>query len=214
MTNKSRKHGTFRPTLKALVQQNDAKAVEQISRKGFASFRFGDLKAAITNLTKLRGIGPATASLMLSVLHPERAPFFSDELFRWAFFEPRKGNGWDRPIKYTEKEYKMLYQKVNELRERMGASAVDAEKVAFVLGKGDLSRMPAKEDAAKHSKHEANEDAHEEKRPERIGVTKTKRALPNDRLLTKDKAGSANKTTRVDTADSNSVRRSKRQRRK
>ena len=92
-------------------------------------------------MTKLKGIGPATASLLLSVYEPHTAPFFSDELFRWCFFEEGKGKGWDREIKYNLKEYLDLYGKVQELRERFkkdyrrGISAVEIEKVAYVLGK-------------------------------------------------------------------------------
>ena len=77
-----RKHGTFRPTLKALVQQNEAKQVESTTRKGFAEFSGDKSTDALKTLTTLRGIGPATASLLLSVYDPDNAPFFSDELFR------------------------------------------------------------------------------------------------------------------------------------
>jgi len=89
----------------------------------------------------LKGIGPATAALLLSTSDLEKMPFFSDELFRWALWENKSGAGWDRKIKYSIKEYSELKEKVDGLRERVGKGAVEAEKVAYVLGKreADLS---------------------------------------------------------------------------
>lgn len=89
----------------------------------------------------MKGIGPATAALLLSTGDPDKLPFFSDELFRWAFWENKSGAGWDRKIKYSVKEYCELKEKVDEMRARIGKGAIEAEKVAYVLGKreADLS---------------------------------------------------------------------------
>jgi hypothetical protein len=84
---------------------------------------------------KLKGIGPATAALLLSTYEPEELPFFSDELFRWAFWKDAPGSRWDRKIKYSLKEYRDLVARVDELRDRLGKGALEAEKVAYVLGK-------------------------------------------------------------------------------
>lgn len=143
-------HGKFRPTLRALVQQNGESDVENTTSEAFASYSASpknatDVKSAINTLAKLRGVGPATASLLLSVFDSETAPFFSDELYRWCMFEPGNGKGWDRTIKYNLKEYQELCGKVDSLRERfrkdheIRLSAVDIEKVAYVLGKQDAS---------------------------------------------------------------------------
>lgn len=98
---------------------------------------------ALTQLCKLKGVGPATASLLLSVYDPVHAPFFSDELFRWICWDEKAG--WDRKIKYDAKEYRMLCEGVQVLVERFGSrvegadgkevQAVELEKVAYVLGK-------------------------------------------------------------------------------
>lgn len=79
--------------------------------------------------------------MLLSTSDPEKLPFFSDELFRWAFWENKSGAGWDRKIKYSVKEYRELKEKVDEMRVRIGEGALEAEKVAYVLGKreADLS---------------------------------------------------------------------------
>lgn len=103
-----------------------------------------DYGKSITALNKLKGIGPATSSLLLSCYDPVRVPFFSDELYRYLHWEDAKSKGWDRKINYTIKEYKTLFERVAELRERLekqsgiGVSAVDIEKAAYVLGKNVL----------------------------------------------------------------------------
>lgn len=143
-----------------MVQQNDAKAVEDATRSAFAEFAESKTKDAVKTLTTLRGIGPATASLILSVCNLERAPFFSDELFRWAFFDSGKGNGWDRRIKYTAREYTELYDKVQQLLGRLEVSAVDAEKVAYVLGTEGVLGQSAQKDMGKSTKRKADEMDH------------------------------------------------------
>ena len=121
-----------------LVRDNPARNVEAITTSAFKDYAAGkDALKALKTLTQLRGIGPATASLLLSVLDPDEVPFFSDEVFRWTHWdEPgsAKGGGWDRVIKYTVKEYKEVVERVGEVRERLGVRALDVEKVAYVLG--------------------------------------------------------------------------------
>ncbi len=114
-------------------------------------------------MTKLKGIGPATASLLLSTYDPVKVPFFSDELYRYLHFEDAKTKGWDRKIKYTNREYKELFSKLQTLRSRLEkeskqqVSAVDIEKMAYVLGK----------EAASSTKSPPNEKDAEEDREAR-----------------------------------------------
>lgn len=154
----SRSHGTYRPRLKSLVQQNPATDVKDATREAFNCYNSATPNAAIAKLTALKGIGPATASLLLSVYTSE-APFFSDELYRWAFFESgdTKGRGWDRPIKYNGKEYAALFNRVQELRERLQVSAVEAEKVAYVLGKGEATATSSGQKLEKSRKRKAEQ---------------------------------------------------------
>ncbi|KAF3052516.1 hypothetical protein E8E11_011506 [Didymella keratinophila] len=130
------KHGTFRPTLMGLVKSNPADTIKETTQSAFAE---PDVMKALKILTSLRGIGPATTSLLLSVHQPDTVPFFSDELFRWSQWDAagKKGDdkGWDRKIKYNVGEYKEVLKSMGELRKRLGVRAVDAEKVAYVLGK-------------------------------------------------------------------------------
>lgn len=52
--------------------------VESASRRGFLSLP--DLSKAISELTVLKGVGPATASAVLAAYAPHVAPFMSDEV--------------------------------------------------------------------------------------------------------------------------------------
>ena len=102
----------------------------------------------------MRGIGPATASLILAVYDPQNVPFFSDELFRWLHWEDAKNKGWDRSIKYSLKEYKQLLERMGELRERLKedggdaeeVSAEDIEKAAYNIAKNPLKSVPEDEE--------------------------------------------------------------------
>ena len=84
-------------------------------------------------------------------------PFFSDELYRYLHWTEAKSKGWDRKISYTAKEYKDLWQKMQNLRERVekesgkAVKAIDVEKVAYVLAK-----------EAGSTKHSINDDSDNE----------------------------------------------------
>lgn len=117
-------HGKFRPTLPKLIASNTEESVESVTRAGFDVFlayanKFGDVewleislaeykdavKGSVKALTQLRGVGPATASLMLSLLwnHTTLAPpFFSDEGFMYFIRDALRPLS---PIKYNVKEY-------------------------------------------------------------------------------------------------------------
>lgn len=153
-TNFDRSHGKFRPSLKAYVQQNADSFCKEQTTDAFktvagASKDAKKIQEALKILTKLKGIGPATASLLLSCFEPAVVPFFSDELFRWSVFEDSKARGWGREIKYTMKEYLQLFDKVQEFITRLVVeysqqiSVVEIEKVAYVLGKRAAGGAPS-----------------------------------------------------------------------
>jgi len=115
-----------------------------VTEAGFSIYEGDNSLAckAISSIAKLRGVGPATASLFLSCYDPIKVPFFSDELFRYLHWSDAKGKGWDRKISYTMKEYKTLFDKMQVLRKRLKTvsgktvKAIDLEKMAYALGKG------------------------------------------------------------------------------
>lgn len=116
--------GKFRPTLPKLIISNDSESIEEITKAGFKIFRDGvnacnagdwtaldiveyqgALKSSLKELCKLRGVGPATASLVLSLLgeiSKFAPPFFSDEAFMYYI---RDALHPLQPIKYNIKEY-------------------------------------------------------------------------------------------------------------
>ncbi|KAF2086135.1 hypothetical protein K490DRAFT_44979 [Saccharata proteae CBS 121410] len=139
------KHGTFRPNLLKLAQSNPDELIVSTTKEAFAQYKTSGPQVALTTLCTLKGIGPATASLLLSQVDPRRIPFFSDELYRWLHWEddgPKsKGGGWDRKIGYTAKEYASLVERIEPVRARLEpvvaveVSALSIEFAAYVLGK-------------------------------------------------------------------------------
>jgi hypothetical protein len=86
---------------------------------------------ALSILTSLRGIGPASASLLLSVRFPQSVPFFSDEAYRWLTYT--SGDPWTSSIKYNVKEYRNMLEASLALCKRLGVDAMDVERVGWVL---------------------------------------------------------------------------------
>jgi len=76
----------------------------------------------------LKGIGPATASLLLAVHDPDNVVFFSDELYRWLV-----ADGKSVQPKYKIAEFEELFSKAKALKTRLNVSPIDIEKAAFVL---------------------------------------------------------------------------------
>lgn len=70
--------GKWRPRLLDFVSSLDDSTVKSASQKAFQSLP--DVSKAISELTVLKGVGPATASAVLAAYAPETAPFMSDEV--------------------------------------------------------------------------------------------------------------------------------------
>lgn len=70
------KRGTFRGRNLFLVTSNDPLLVVETSQNAFALMP--DPRKPVTLLTKLAGVGPATASAVLAAVKPEVYPFFDD----------------------------------------------------------------------------------------------------------------------------------------
>lgn len=135
-------HGKFRPRLMQLLAKNKSDDVRRVTREAFTTYSSSSTQGpgpALEVLCSLSGIGPATASLVLSIYDPIKVPFFSDECFLWMMFEEGKGKGWDRRIQYDAKTYKAYFERVQALRRRLSGEeeirATDVERVGFVLVK-------------------------------------------------------------------------------
>ena len=136
---------------------------------------------ALKVLTELKGIGPATASLLLSVMRPETVPFFSDELFRWCCWdEPGSPGGWGRKIKYNMKEYEQLLGHIKALVKRLGVRAVDVEKVAWVLGREKVDVSFGEEGEAKQNSTKAEDEGKEKELVNEKAGKKVAKKQPDD----------------------------------
>ncbi|ROV93370.1 hypothetical protein VMCG_08375 [Cytospora schulzeri] len=132
------KHGKFRPMLMNLVSSNDDAFVEDTIKNALDVYETpSDTTAALAILTKLKGIGPATASLLLAVHDPQNVIFFADEAFYWLCCDGKRD-----PIKYNAKEYKELSEEARILTKRLDVTAVDVERVAYVV-MNDAGSTPA-----------------------------------------------------------------------
>jgi len=132
--------GKFRPRLLGFAQEHADEDVRELSAECFAKARRGGaaaLSEALTRLCSLRGIGPATASLLLSLGSPD-VPFFSDEAFA-AVFPGTKP-------KYTMPELtsfaKALQAKAKALNAAAGDAAWAAREVERALWSAAAEHMP------------------------------------------------------------------------
>jgi hypothetical protein len=182
------KHGTFRPKLLQLVSSNPSDEIKSLTKSVFDTYSRSselDRPALVTQLAKLKGVGPATASLILCTCDPETTIFFGDEVFRWlSWDEPSKGpKGWTRQISYTAKEYRRFDELATDLRKRLNVKAIDIEKVGYVLGKEkadvDLG-MNSKEGNSVESKEENSQKSKDQNKAEAPApktVTASKRKI-------------------------------------
>lgn len=100
--------GKWRPRLLDFVSSLDESVVKSASQKAFQSLP--DISKAISELTVLKGVGPATASAILAAFAPEVAPFMSDEAMVAAL-----GNSKD----YTLKQYLTFASKLQSKAEEL-----------------------------------------------------------------------------------------------
>ncbi|KAL8175432.1 UNVERIFIED_CONTAM: hypothetical protein K2H54_024876 [Gekko kuhli] len=108
--------GKFRPRLQQLVATNSSEAVESCTEKAFQLLP--DVAAAISELSRLKAVGPATASAILAAGAPEAAAFMADEAM-----ESIPGLV---PIQYTLKHYMLYLGKIQSCVEKLNKT--DAEK--------------------------------------------------------------------------------------
>ncbi|PBP25921.1 hypothetical protein BUE80_DR003127 [Diplocarpon rosae] len=124
-------HGVYRPSLRKLVASNTNEKIESSLNDAFTVYAKNpsDIATAIEKIKEnLKGVGPATASLILAVHDPQNIVFFSDEVFRWLTADGKKVK-----IGYTTKEFETLSTAANTFMARINCTPIELEKVAFVL---------------------------------------------------------------------------------
>ncbi|CDZ97099.1 hypothetical protein [Phaffia rhodozyma] len=111
--------GVNRPALKGMIAKLTEDSVVEASKRAFqilsrkaGSIPIDDIslfKDAMKTLCVLRGVGPATASLVLSLISSD-VPFFSDEAAVFVI----KPKGGRKGLKYTAPEYWAFFKGVRE----------------------------------------------------------------------------------------------------
>lgn len=126
--------GKFRPRLQQLAESNSPESVVDASKAAFEKLGsgFGALKAALDALCVLKGIGPATASLILSLFSPDIAPFMSDEAVLALSSSAAK-------IDYTANRYLQYANEVKALRTKLNKQTSAASK-SEALSAVDIER--------------------------------------------------------------------------
>ena len=172
-------HGTHRAMLPSLIRQNDAAHVKSTTRSALLNENIFETRtsaqhpSAFSTLVKdLKGVGPATASLILNVSAPDSLPFFSDELYAWLV-EPGKKSA-DLKLKYNKSEYQRLAEEWGDFSQRYAtfgqAKANEFEKVAYVLANWGAVSQEDKDNlqkaATEGEKANSQEDEHKPKKDE------------------------------------------------
>ncbi|KAK9748414.1 hypothetical protein RND81_02G055400 [Saponaria officinalis] len=143
--------GKFRPRLLGYVAGLDEEAVKSASQKAFLCLP-GDLSKAVSELTVLKGVGPATASAVLAAYAPDVAPFMSDEAMEMVL-----GHSKD----YSLKQYLLLAVKLQEKAKELSSedeqfTASDVERALWASAiEAKLSGSSTKENTNVSSKKSA-----------------------------------------------------------
>ncbi|KAF9311078.1 hypothetical protein BG003_007800 [Podila horticola] len=204
------KRGKFRPNLAKLAASNADSAVKAASQKAFALITSSSLKAALAEMSSLKGVGPATASAILCAAAPDKIPFMADETMASV---PGLG-----PIAYTAGYYLKFAEKVIDKAaalKRKGAKTSSPHLVEkalwteYMLDKYNVekknsssSSSPSAPKAVKKSTEVTNGASTKEKEQEKATTSKRKAhtaSTGNDDQVEADqkkKLRSSSKTTR------------------
>ncbi|CAM8939072.1 unnamed protein product [Rhodiola kirilowii] len=136
------KRGKWRPRLLEFVSALDDEVVESASRKAFEALP--DVSKAVSELTVLKGVGPATASAVLAAHAPQVAPFMSDEAMVAAL-----GSAKD----YTLKQYVKFSSKMQEKAKELSSNDLtftpsDVERALWSAAIGKKLNSSAPDDGA------------------------------------------------------------------
>ena len=120
--------GSFRPRLAKLIASNSPSEVTSVTSAACAyaaTLTAADAHAdgaMIDALTKLNGVGPATASLIMSVIRADLFPFMCDEAMT-----SMPASALSKPIAYSRRYYQTFAQQIrNKTAEINGAAAAAA----------------------------------------------------------------------------------------
>ena len=102
--------GKKRPALMNHLRANSDDSVQEHTEAGIGFADNGDAKTAITTISSLRGVGPATASAILSLYRPDMFAFMDDEVIE-CLYDGKRG--------YTAAIYHIVNDKCTELAQKL-----------------------------------------------------------------------------------------------
>lgn len=127
----------------AEVQEHTEKAaslIKDIQPGQGAAAITSAIEAALKQVCNLKGVGPATGTLVLSVFQPKLVPFFEDELY-FCLHPDHTGK-----LKYDKAEYKSLLVEALDIVLNQNVEAQALEKTAYVLMHADKLSDDAKKE--------------------------------------------------------------------
>lgn len=126
----------WRPNWKLIEDARNSDAtVRSATREAFALARSGEWAKALKHADmQLFGVGPATASIMLSMLDPQH-PVFGEEAITASGMRGEKESHT-----YTHASYKRFHETMHERAQELNALAARASKGAQELTPVDLER--------------------------------------------------------------------------
>ncbi|KAG9101449.1 hypothetical protein FRC06_003009 [Ceratobasidium sp. 370] len=146
--------GKFRPALPGLIGQNTQQKVKTCTQQAFSALlqletdskdegSTSESQKSFRALLKtlcagLKGVGPATGSLVLSVFD-NGVPFMSDEAYVWAMYADEEAASGKRKlkreVKYTEKGYLDFAVRVRGISALVERTPAEVERAGWVLGR-------------------------------------------------------------------------------
>jgi len=118
--------GKMRP-LQKLVDGNSPKAVQDNSNAALTELLEGNIDEAFEEITKLRGIGVATASAVFALFSPQSCPFMSDEVIEIVC------DSREYTMPYYKKLQKELMKKATDLGDGWTAERIGKALWACVV---------------------------------------------------------------------------------
>lgn len=117
------KRGVWRARNLALVRGNDPDEVRRLSAEALALLP--EPRKPVAILTRLAGVGPATASAVLAAIHPGVYPFFDEDVARQV---PGLG-----PVAFTLPYYLRYAEQLRDRASRLAAACPDAGWTAHAV---------------------------------------------------------------------------------
>ncbi|KAK0510870.1 hypothetical protein JMJ35_006422 [Cladonia borealis] len=142
-----RKHDYQHGNTPKELASNSIKTVREISHSAFTIYgNAHHYIDAIKEFQRLPGVSFPIATLLLAEYDPVNIPYFTEGMYRWIREEDARAGTWDRRVDYIFKQYRVLIDRVAQLRGRlkeesgMDVTALDVERVGRQINESAVTR--------------------------------------------------------------------------